>query len=279
MWNFNSRRVPQSMRQNPVAVDFELQQLRDNLIERAAEVGLHHLAAEDIATMLAAELRLLAEKRFGRIDTDALIEARATRLHEKLAQLQAKLTALATKQQERPTPPAPPARPVATNWFRAVGNVLVVFALLGLALFATGRNFGWLNPAILSLGAAFTLLNWTHWSAARRCVWAWISTTFARWGDHWKKLWANACVNLLMLRLAALDEERQHLAMRRRHVEAWMQQQREILGREFAYHRKRAEVAARLFAEPNGSQREFDWAAFERDGATKASHEPQWRAV
>jgi hypothetical protein len=277
MLNFNtaSGYTPQPVQQN--TVDFELKQLRDSLIERAAEVGLHHLAAEDVFMMLAAELRLLAEKCFGPIKTDALLDAQATPLREKLTRLQSKLAALATNQPERPTPL--PERPVATNCFRTVGNVLVVFALIGLVLFATGRNFGWISPVVLSLGAAFTLLNWTHWSAARRRVWVWISATFVRWGQRRERRRAKACLNRLTLRLAALDEEREQLAARRRQVETWIQQQQEILSGEFAYHRKRAEVAARLFAAPNGSQMEFDWAAFERDGVSKASREPQWNTI
>lgn len=263
-------------------VDRELEQLKGFVAERGSEVGLHNLPPEDSIKTIEAAIRLIAEKRFGPLGPlDDFFERLEARLRNECAEIEAQITGRQSRQIAAPVWQTPPAPSKPIRWPAAIGNVVVIFGLIGLALEAYGIEIGKSGYAALVLCAAFVLLNLANGPAVARNLPARIGYGLARFGHYLAGRRLRIKARRSDRRIEKLNQQREAEAVRRHFVEEWIAQTKQEMLSHFEFYRTRAAEAARLL--PNEDQRlaallESDRETFGRDGIPARATQPEsWR--
>ena len=276
--------------------DAELERLRNFAAERGAEAGWHSLTrvssptvregglrwraslmrpalphgrATDTSHAVEAEVRLSVENSYGLPEqSDEVIDQQESRLRKEREETETKINTHQTQKPARPAPQAP-SLPVSVNWRKAIGNVAVLSALIGVGLQTRGFEPGVFGYVALALCATFILINWTGWAPFARRLFVGIGYHLAclRHGFVEHRLQAKA--QRLGKRLSQLRQRREAASTRRSLIEARLAQILPVVRGEFDYHNSRAEKAARLLAEKNRSVMvtpQPEWQAFEHNG-------------
>jgi hypothetical protein len=249
--------------------DAELERLKNFAAERGAEAGLHSLPATDALKAVEAEVRLSAENFHGLPEqSDEVFDQQESGLRKEREETETKINTHQTQKPARPVLNAPSA-PVSVNWRKAIGNVAVLSALIGVGLQTRGFEPGLLGYLALALCAAFILINWTGWAPFAHRLFVGIGYRLAclRHGFVGHRLQTKAW--RLGKRLSQLRQRREAAHTRRGLIEARIALILPVVRSEFDYHYSRAEKAARLLAEKNRSVKitpQPERQAFEHNG-------------
>lgn len=231
-------------------VDRELEQLKSFVAERGSEVGLHNLPPEDSIKTIEAAIRLIAEKRFGQLaPPEEFFEKVEAKLGSDLALIEAKTVAHQAQQIAEPVSQTPPIPQKPIPWVAAIGNVVVIFGLIGLALEACGIKLSKPGYAALILCATFTLLNLTNGPTIARNSLARIGYRLACFSHYLTGRGLRIKARRLERRIEKLSQQREAEAVRRHFVEEWIAQTRQDMLGHFEFYRTRAAEAARMFAD------------------------------
>ncbi len=257
----------------PFGQQEEPNRLKDFAGERGAEAGIHRHPKEDAFKGVEAETRASVGNDYGKPElSDAMFDQQESRLRKEREELERKINAHQAQKPARPAS-ADPSAAVPINWWKAVGNVVVIFALIAVSLKARGFEPGLFGYVMLALGAAFILINWTGWPTfARRLGYG---LACLRYGLAGYRLAAKA--RRLGKRLSQLQQKREAANIRRNQVEARIAQLLPVMRGEFDYHYSRGEKAAQLLAEkkqtkpPSQSKQQ----TFEHNGFSRPAAEEQ----
>ncbi len=252
--------------------DAELERLKDFAAERGAEAGWHSLPAAEALKAVEAEVRLSVENFHGLPEQpDEVFDQQESKLRKEREETETKINTHQTQKPARPLPQAP-SLPVSVNWRKAIGNVAVLSALIGVGLQTRGFEPGLFGYVALALVATFILINWTGWAPFARRLFVGIGYRLAclRHGFVGHRLKARA--RRLGKRLSQLQQRREATSTRRSQIEARIAQILPAVRGEFDYHYIRAEKAARLLAERNRTAKvtpQPERQAFEHNGISE----------
>jgi len=262
-------------------VDRELEQLKGFVAERGSEVGLRNLPPEDSIKAIEAAIRLIAEKRFGPLaPPEDFFERAEARLRSNLALIESKIDAHQARQKAEPVSQISPMPQKPIRWVVAIGNVVVIFGLIGLALEACGIKLGKQGYAALMLCGAFVLLNLTNGPTIAHNSLARIGYWLACFNHYLVGCRLRIRAWRLDKRIRKLNQQRETGAVRRHIVEEWIAQTRQDMLGHFEFYRARAAEAARMIAD--NDQRltaalEPERKMFEHGGIRERAPQPEGR--
>jgi hypothetical protein len=228
-------------------VDAEMARLIENAEERGSEDGTHDLPAENSIKNLDAQLRVIAEKRFGLARVpDKTLAGQEARWQKELEETESDREAHRAKMLARTPPKEVSIIPAKIRWLPAIANVLILAAFIALVLNGAGIGNGWRGFTALALGAALLLINLPVLPELARGGLAWVGYGLITFGDRFGRHLFNARVKRLNRQISQLRDRQEDEAARRRLAEVWFAQQRELILSHYFLFRARAEKAARL---------------------------------
>lgn len=232
-------------------VDAAVQQLKLKLGEELGlESGFNDFPPEQVAALTAAEVRQLAEARFGAVHTlPEQFQARAAELRQQLQEVEAEQRAFQQRFSVRPTRRAVEGATASLRRWTTWVSVAVPVALLGLARDSSRGGLGWRGWLALALLAALLLAQLPLLlKTARRLaslpawlVYGWYC--YQEYGNY-RQLRARAAE--LATQLEQNRQQQEAEAERRRQAEVWVAQHCELIMSHFGYHQTKGAVAARL---------------------------------
>lgn len=264
------KKLLRSLRSPVIAdVERELERLKSFVAERGSEVGLHNLPPADSIKTIEAAIRFIAEKRFGtHAPLEEFFDKREARLRSDLAVIESKIAAHQVRQISRPVSQTSLMPQKTVQRATTIGNVVVIFSLIGLALEACGIRFSKQGYTTLILCAAFVLFNITNGPTIARNSLARIEY----WLNCFNHYLAGCRLRIRGWRLdkniRKLNQRRETETVRRHIVEEWIVQTRQDVLGHFEFYRTRATEAARRMADNDQylTVLEPDRARFENDG-------------
>ncbi len=252
MWRpFHTNQTKEQIPVTSTDLSADLRRMEEEVADQALEAGMAKVETDDHQSMIDYKLRFLSEKLYGTAGPEPALlleqENELRREREEIAgETRAGRPQFAARflRQDSST-----AAPPAVDWRRAVVSVAATFALTGLGLEVVAGALGWRGWGSLALLALLAATNLTT------------ILFFVRRLSSWP-LWADAIVDWrreyldyrrVRTRLDELDQRilqaRQRRVTeveRRKLVEEWVAQARELMWSQYSYHKARGARASQI---------------------------------
>jgi hypothetical protein len=244
MWSFIHTRKGSAA---VATVNAKVEQFEELSAELGLEGGVHNLPQSGFDSIINAKLWRLSEERHGPPDASpALLLEREAELQKERQAIEGRCLAYRSHNETQNGQPVTASAPVVIHWRPALINVIVIFALFGLALGAFGIELGWRGVVALTLLAALVMVNLPVLPAITRRLAALPALAgygLTRYRDY-RRLQAQAAA--LDKRILQTRLQREAETERRRLAEEWIARTRELILSHYSYHRAKGATAAQL---------------------------------
>lgn len=222
-------------------IENEFNRLRERAWEEGSKIGLCGLPHEDAVKALIAELIRIAERRYGNPDVNP--EWLVT-LDRKRQEIQNQL--IACQEQNRPLPePKPPTSALIPDKWR-IATALAISATVGLALWAYAIKLNWQADIAIALGATVLAVHYNRVQAFLNRLADYGGYTFFQVRRGLVLGWLMGKRALLDRRISKAQTHHNAEMIRRRFINVWVAQSRELLLSELFYAKAQGEKADQI---------------------------------